>query len=148
MPPQLVHDILVKKGGGAHAFYLSTQETEIGRSMSLKLTWSTEQVPRQPWLQREILSLKNRYFMSVCVSILLACRPVHHMLSWCPRRSEEGVKFPGTGDKNGYSPPCLCWDSNPDTVQEQGGMEAWRIGSAIKSTDCSSRGPRFNSQHP
>ena len=24
----------------------------------------------------------------------------------------------------------------------------WRDGSAVKSTDCSSRGPRFNSQHP
>jgi hypothetical protein len=26
--------------------------------------------------------------------------------------------------------------------------KGWRDGSAVKSTDCSSRGPEFNSQHP
>jgi hypothetical protein len=26
--------------------------------------------------------------------------------------------------------------------------EGWRDGSAVKSTDCSSRGPEFNSQQP
>jgi hypothetical protein len=27
-------------------------------------------------------------------------------------------------------------------------LTGWRGGSAVKSTDCSSQGPEFNSQHP
>jgi len=27
-------------------------------------------------------------------------------------------------------------------------LRGWRVGSVVESTDCSSRGPEFNSQHP
>ncbi|EDL87246.1 chemokine-like factor, isoform CRA_c [Rattus norvegicus] len=30
----------------------------------------------------------------------------------------------------------------------RGGGGGWRYGSAVKSTDCSSRGPEFNTQQP
>ena len=43
----------------AHAFNPSTWEAEAGRSLSLKPTWSIEQVPGQPGLHREILSQKQ-----------------------------------------------------------------------------------------
>jgi hypothetical protein len=32
--------------------------------------------------------------------------------------------------------------------QQKGSLEGWRDGSAVKSTDCSSRGLEFNSQQP
>ena len=40
----------------AHAFNPSTQKTEAVRSLSSRPTWSTEQVPGQSGLHREILS--------------------------------------------------------------------------------------------
>lgn len=36
----------------ALAFNPSTQKAEVGRSLSPRTAWSTEQVPRQPGLQR------------------------------------------------------------------------------------------------
>jgi hypothetical protein len=33
---------------------------------------------------------------------------------------------------------------NPEEMETKG----WRDGSAVKSTNCSSRGPEFKSQHP
>lgn len=32
----------------------------------------------------------------VCMSILSACVPVHHMYAWCAFGSEDGIEFPGT----------------------------------------------------
>ena len=34
------------------------------------------------------------------------------MYAWHPRKSEKGIRCPGTGVKNGYEPPCGCWKSN------------------------------------
>jgi hypothetical protein len=42
-----------------HTFDPSTWETEVGRSLSLRTTWSTEQVLGQPELHRETLSHKQ-----------------------------------------------------------------------------------------
>ena len=39
----------------AHAFNPSTQEAEIGRSLSLRPAWSTQGVPGQPGLHKESL---------------------------------------------------------------------------------------------
>jgi hypothetical protein len=38
----------------------STRETEAGRSLSLKPTWSTELIPGQPGLHRETMALKKQ----------------------------------------------------------------------------------------
>ena len=39
-----------------NAFNPSTQEAETGRSLSLRLAWSTEQVPGEPGIHRENVS--------------------------------------------------------------------------------------------
>ena len=38
-----------------HTFNPRTGEAETGGSLSLRLAWSTEQVPGQPWIHREAL---------------------------------------------------------------------------------------------
>jgi len=46
---------------------------------------------------------------------------------------------------------CLVWFGLVLQEWEGGAKEekkGWRDGSAVKSTDCSSRGPEFNSQQP
>ena len=40
----------------AHAFNPSTQEVEVGRSVSSKPAWSIELIPGKPGLHRETLS--------------------------------------------------------------------------------------------
>jgi hypothetical protein len=44
----------------AHTFSSSTQEAEAGKSLSLRPAWSTEQVPGQAGLHREVLSLPSQ----------------------------------------------------------------------------------------
>jgi len=39
-------------------------------------------------------------------------------------------------------------NSNFTTVVKSGAAGGWRDDSVVKSTDCSSRGPEFNSQQP
>jgi hypothetical protein len=43
-----------------HAFNTSTWKAEAGGSLSLRSAWSTERVPGQPGIYREILSGKSR----------------------------------------------------------------------------------------
>jgi len=44
---------------GPHTFNLSNWEAEAGRFLSLRPTWSTEQIPQDPELHRKTLSLKT-----------------------------------------------------------------------------------------
>ena len=44
----------------AHAFNPSTQEVEVGRSVSSKPAWSIERIPGEPGLHRETLSQTNK----------------------------------------------------------------------------------------
>jgi len=48
--------------------------------------------------------------------------------------------------------PCLKTTPPPTKIQtkpnKRNNNKGWRDGSAVKSTDCSSRGPEFNSQQP
>lgn len=37
------------------------------------------------------------YLFCMCIGILLACRNVYHMYSWCPRRPKEGFQYSRTG---------------------------------------------------
>ena len=46
--------------GGTLTFNPSTWEAEAGRSLSLRLAWSTEQVPGQPRLYKKILKKKKK----------------------------------------------------------------------------------------
>lgn len=55
----------------------------------------------------------------MCVSVLPGCILVHNMHAWCPQRSEEVIRFPGKGVKDGCTPPCGCWESNMGPQEEQ-----------------------------
>ena len=37
----------------------------------------------------------------------------------CPRRPEEGVRFPKTGVTDSYERSCECWELNPGLEEEQ-----------------------------
>lgn len=46
----------------------------------------------------------------MCVSVLLACVPVHHMCITCAlMETEAGAGTPETGVKNDTSHICVCW---------------------------------------
>lgn len=44
------------------------------------------------------------------MSVVTAHIYVHHMHAWCLQRSEEGVRTPGTGVRDGCKPPCGSWE--------------------------------------
>jgi len=54
---------------------------------------------------------------------------------------EEGLFYPGQSLSTRDLKTCLHSNIIPPT-------RGWRDGSVVKSTDCSSRGPEFNSQQP
>lgn len=47
-----------------------------------------------------------------CVSVYCVC-------IWCPKKSEEGIEFPGTGIPDGFEPSRGWWELNPDLLHEQ-----------------------------
>lgn len=53
------------------------------------------------------------------VNILPAYIPMHYMCAWGPWREEEGFASSGTGNMDGYKPPCGFWDLNQGPLQEQ-----------------------------
>ena len=36
-----------------------------------------------------------------------------------PQRSEEGIRFSGSGATNSHEPPCMVWKSNPSSPKER-----------------------------
>ena len=44
---------------------------------------------------------------------------VYHGCAWYPQRPEEGVPSPGIGITDRCDPPCGCWESNLDPLEEQ-----------------------------
>ena len=60
---------------------------------------------------------KRVYF--ILVSVLRACGHVYHVCAWCLRRSEDGIRSPGTGVKSGCESPCGCWVLKLGPLQEQ-----------------------------
>lgn len=42
---------------------------------------------------------------------------VRHVCAWCPWRSEEGIRCPRTGVRNGCEPPCVNGELNLGPVQ-------------------------------
>jgi len=56
------------------------------------------------------------YTVCVCVCVsVCACVFVY----MCPWRPEEGIRYPGTGVKDGFIPSCVCWELNQGLLQEQ-----------------------------
>jgi hypothetical protein len=68
-----------------------------------------------------VLSLNYSFniflFFSLDLLICVVCLYVHHMGVWCSQRSDEGVRFPGTGETGGCKPPHGCWELNPGPLQ-------------------------------
>jgi hypothetical protein len=58
------------------------------------------------------------YFI-ICETVLLTCMYVYHVCPWCLQKSEEGIGFSSTGLVDGREPPCECWESSPESLQEQ-----------------------------
>ena len=52
------------------------------------------------------------------MSVLSQCIYVHHMHAWCPQKSEEGVRVPGTRVMSICEPPCGCQELNLGPLQE------------------------------
>lgn len=56
-------------------------------------------------------SLFKNYFM--CMSALPSCMYVYYMYAWCPWKTEEDIRSPGTGVTDGCKPPCRFWGTEP-----------------------------------
>jgi hypothetical protein len=73
------------------------------------------------WLPFSVQSLRiiphfrclSHFYLCVCMRVLPACICVYHVCTWCSQRSEEGIRFPGTGIVDGCGLPCECWESSP-----------------------------------
>lgn len=53
------------------------------------------------------------------MNVLPSFMSVYHVNACCLRKSEEDLSSPGTGDIDSCEPPCRCWESNSDLLQEQ-----------------------------
>jgi hypothetical protein len=53
------------------------------------------------------------------MGVLPACVSVRRMYTWCPWRSEEGVRCLRLDLKNGRELPCGCWEPNLHALEEQ-----------------------------
>lgn len=53
------------------------------------------------------------------MSVLLACVQEYHVLACYPQSSEEILRSPGTGVKDGCKPPCGCWELNLDHLKKE-----------------------------
>ena len=49
----------------------------------------------------------------------MLCLHAHHVHAWEPQIPEEGVGFPGIGNRDGCELPCGCWELNSGPLQEQ-----------------------------
>jgi hypothetical protein len=60
-----------------HTFNPCTQESETGRSLSLRLAWSTEQIPGEPGLHKEKTCLeetnkqRNNLYVYICIVYII-----------------------------------------------------------------------------
>lgn len=71
----------------------------------------------------------------MCINVFFPeCIGAHYVCAWYPRRSEEGTGCPGTGLMDSCEPPCGCWESNLDPLQQQ----------VLLTTEPSVRPPRLS----
>lgn len=52
-------------------------------------------------LIEELLAFIRMSAILICTSVLPACMYMYYMSTWCPQRSEEGIRAPGTGVTGG-----------------------------------------------
>lgn len=45
--------------------------------------------------------------------------PVYHIYAWCPKRTEEGVRYSRAGVAGGCGLLCRCSQTNPGPLEEQ-----------------------------
>lgn len=43
---------------------------------------------------------------------------VYHVYAWYPEKTEEGVRFPGTGDVGVFETLCECYEPNLGPLQK------------------------------
>lgn len=60
--------------------------------------------------------LKIYLFCLMFVSVLPACMDAHHVHAWWPRRSEQGIEFPGSRVIDGCMPLSQCLELNIDPL--------------------------------
>jgi hypothetical protein len=54
-----------------------------------------------------------------CVNVLPVCLSVCYVHTWSLWRSEEGIRYSGTGIIGSCGPLCECWEWNPGPLQEE-----------------------------
>ena len=67
----------------------------------------------------------------LCVCECFAYMYVHHVSTWYTWRSEKGNGDPGTGGKDGFEPPCVCWESNTVLCKTGSCFNFWAISPAL-----------------
>ena len=76
-----------------------------------------------PSLKKKIkwaILLKILFYMYfICMDILPACISVHCNHAWYSLRSEEDIRFPGTGVTDACEPPCECLELDPAPQEGQ-----------------------------
>lgn len=55
-----------------------------------------------------------QYFRYIILRARVLCLHVClcTLYAWCPQRSEEAIRCPGTGIRHGCEQPCVCWKPN------------------------------------
>ena len=89
-----------------------------------------------------VQNFKFVYFMSL--NILPSCEFIQHECFWYPWRSEEGIRFPGTGVIDRCKLSSMCCEPNPGLLEEQWVLFTFKSlscpwGKSFRSTEGSSQ---------
>jgi hypothetical protein len=120
----------------AHTFDPSTQEAEAGGFLSSRPAWSTEWVPGQSGLHREILSRKTKgkkKRLSVCMGVdgVHVCMCVWHSCLCRPERGLGALELLScaTGDESVFSTSEKRCEHSLDLQQQ--GLWPWWQGKGV-----------------
>lgn len=107
----LQHPRLELQAAVSHPMWVLGHELRsFGRTWNILSTETSLQPPNY--------TLNHFLFRSIYlmyIHVMLAGMCVHQACNWGLRRSQEGVRFAGTGVTNG----CGCWEPNPGPMQGQ-----------------------------
>lgn len=53
---------------------------------------------------------KNLSIFILGIGVFCLFYVLYPMGVWCLKRSEKGIRFPGTGVKDDSEPHCICWE--------------------------------------
>jgi hypothetical protein len=82
---------------------------------SRHFTYLVHRYARRQNTQTHKVKINNYLLKIICfmrMGILSAHIFVCHVCTWCPRRSEEGIRAPVTGFMDSSDPPGGCWKPN------------------------------------